>query len=435
MSILFQETQLNALNLKNRFVRAATWTGMAGEGGSATPELLDLIDRLAEGGVGLIITGHAFVHADGIHSHGQLGMDRDELLPGLQQMTRLVHDRGGRIAAQLGFGGHYLAQSRVADMPVGYMDTIVEAFAQAADRARRAGFDGVEIMAAHGFLLSQFLCPRYNPREDEYGGSLKNRARLALRVLKAVKGAVGKDFPVLVKINASDRVENGMTLSESVRVASMLQDNGADGLELSGGLLNVANLIDGGDGSEKDKVLFEDAARTYKKSIHIPLILVGGIRSYQKAKSLVLSGAADYVAMCRPLIREPDLIARWKSGNTADASCISCNNCVQEAVNGSGIACLPEIKREKEPSFFLQKTVRLAAGAPLPPGSSYVLSSGIERWGEAFLPVIKIQLEPKGKDPGEGLTIPQGGQDHATIFKAVEALISENNEPDKDAEP
>ena len=148
MSILFEKTRLNTLTLKNRFVRAATWTGLAGEGGSATPELLDLIGNLADGDVGLIITGHAFVHADGIHSHGQLGMDRDQLLPGLREMTRLVHGKDCRIAAQLGFGGYYLARSRVADMPVSYIDTVVEAFAQAADRARRAGFDGVEICHA-----------------------------------------------------------------------------------------------------------------------------------------------------------------------------------------------------------------------------------------------------------------------------------------------
>jgi 2,4-dienoyl-CoA reductase-like NADH-dependent reductase (Old Yellow Enzyme family) len=301
---------------------------------------------------------------------------------------------------------------------------VIDAFALAADRARRAGFDGVQILAAHGFLLSQFLCPRYNPRRDRYGGSLENRARILLEVLNAVRETVGSEFPGLVKFNTSDGVENGMTRQESLTVAAMIQDAGIDGIELSGGLLNVANLMEGGYGQEEGKAYFEDDALAYKRSIHIPLILVGGIRSYAKAESLVSSGTADYIAMCRPLICEPDLVARWKSGNTKRAACISCNNCVQEAIKGSGIACAPPLEIKTEQTFFPQKTVRLSAGPPFPAGTSYVVSIGLERWGATYLPVMKIQMHAEGKILDRGLSLPQDGRDSRKIFRAIETLIS-----------
>ncbi len=432
MSILFEKTSINTLSLNNRFVRSATWAGMADEGGGVTPKLLRLIGDLADGGVGLIITGHAYVHPNGIHSHGQLGIDRDQLLPGLKQMTRLVHEKNGRIMAQLGYGGSYLAQSRVAGMSTGDFGGVIEAFALATDRARRAGFDGVQILAAHGFLLSQFLCPRYNPRRDKYGGSLENRARILLEVLNAVRDTVGSRFPVFVKLNANDGVENGMTLHESVTVAAMLQDAGVDGIELSGGLLNVANLLENEYGEEENNAYFENAAVIYKKSIQVPLLLVGGIRSYEKAESLVSSGTADYIAMCRPLIREPGLVVRWKSGNKEKAQCISCNNCVQKAIKGSGIECAPPLESKVEQTFFPHKTVRLPAGKPFPSGTCYVVSIGLERWGAAYLPVIKIQLFANGKVLARGLSISQERQDHWEIFRTVEALISGEVEPEDD---
>lgn len=424
MSILFEKTSINKLTLINRFIRSATWAGMADESGSVTPKLLRLMGDLADGGVGLIITGHAYVHPDGIHSHGQLGIDRDLLMPGLRQLTRLVHEKNGKIVAQLGYGGSYLSQSRLGNMSKKDLRGVAQAFSLAADRARIAGFDGVQILAAHGFLLSQFLCPRYNPRRDEYGGSLENRARILLQVLSAIRDIVGTEFPVLIKMNASDGVENGMTLEESVVVAEMLQDAGIDCIELSGGLLNVANLMEVGDGDEENKVYFEDEARIYKKSIHVPLILVGGIRSYNKAESLVSYGTADYIAMCRPLICEPDLVARWKSGNKQTAACVSCNNCVQEAIRGGGIACVPPLEIKTEQTFYPQKTVRLPAGPSFPPGTSYVVSIGLERWGATYLPVTKIQMYANGKILSQGLSIPQDRRERQKIFRAIETLIS-----------
>ena len=150
-------------------------------------------------------------------------------------------------------------------------------FGQAALRAKRAGFDGVEIFAAHGFFLSQLLCPRYNDRTDAYGGDIENRARALMEVLQSVRNAVGPAYPVLVKLNVQDFVENGLTLQDSVRVGVMLQEAGIDAIELSGGLLNNPNLMREKIRSEEDEAYFKEQTRAFKEKIHVPLILVGGI--------------------------------------------------------------------------------------------------------------------------------------------------------------
>lgn len=176
MDPLFEPGRINGLSVKNRFVRSATWEGLAAEDGAVTPPLIDLYSALADGGVGLIITGHSYIHPSGKHSPRQLGSYADDLIAGLEDLTRAVHDRDGRIVLQLNYGGAYLSRSRVAQMTPEDIRAVSAAFALSAQRAQQAGFDGVQILGAHGFFLSQLLCPRYNPRSDAYGGSIENRA-------------------------------------------------------------------------------------------------------------------------------------------------------------------------------------------------------------------------------------------------------------------
>ena len=158
--------------LSNRFVRSATWEGLATNDGASTSKLVDLMARLADGGVGLIITGHTYVRPDGQHSPWQLGIYKDELIPGLKAMTQGVHENGAKIVLQLGYGGAYLSKSRVRAMTVQDFQDLATAYGAAAQRAKTAGFDGVQIFAAHGFFLSQLLCPRYNDRTEQYGGAI-----------------------------------------------------------------------------------------------------------------------------------------------------------------------------------------------------------------------------------------------------------------------
>ena len=367
MSRLFEQTSITGMTLANRFVRSATWEGMAAEDGAATPRLMDTMAALAKGGVGLIISGHTYVHRAGQAGPWQLGAYSDALIPGLTGMAAAVHDNGGRIVMQLAHAGFFanaklsgqppvavsdvpgLAKSPRVELGAAGIDDIVAAFGAAAARAKTAGFDGVQIHAAHGYLLSQFLSPAFNQRTDEFGGSVENRARAFLAVIDAVQNAVGPDYPVLVKMNCSDFIDKGLSLADAVAVAEMLVEAGIDAIEVSGGVLTGGALSPSRLGIHRpDKeAYFQQEARAFKETVGVPLILVGGNRSFEVSERLVDEGVADYIAMSRPLIREPGLINRWKSGDRARAACLSDNQCFGPAMAGEGVYCVTE-KREKQ---------------------------------------------------------------------------------------
>ena len=339
MDALFETSDINGMVLSNRFIRSATWAGMATDEGACTAPMIDLVRKLSAGEVGLIITGHAYVRKDGQHAPWQLGIDQDTRIPGLQDLTNAVHAHKGKIVVQLGYGGAYLSKSRVRRMSHADFQALAEAYGQAAIRAKRAEFDGVQILAAHGFFLSQLLCPGYNDRTDDYGGDITNRARALLEVLTAIRNTVGWDYPVLAKLNCQDFVENGLTLEESVQVANMLEKAGIDAIELSGGLLNNPNIMQSSIDSGQNQVYFQSQAKVFKESIRVPLMLVGGIRSYQTAYELVDQGLADYISMSRPFIREPELVKRWIDGDRRDAACISCNRCFAAVASDIPVGC------------------------------------------------------------------------------------------------
>ena len=423
MNTLFESSRIKTMTLANRFIRSATWAGMADDDGKCTSRLVELVSELAKGGVGLIITGHTFVHQNGRHSPWQLGIDRDELIPGLKRMTRAVHETGGKIAVQLGYGGAYLSKLRVRSMSIADIQESVQAYGQAAIRAREAGFDAVQIFAAHGFFLSQLLCPRYNDRTDSYGGDIQNRARALLEVLEAVRKAVGPDYPVLIKLNAQDFVENGLSLNEAVQVGLMLEDNGIDAIELSGGLLNDPNVLRTHISSEADEAYLQNEARAFKEKIKTPLILVGGIRSYNVARQLIEQGAADYISMCRPFICEPDLIKRWQSGNFSKAACISCNNCVEQVKAGRGVSCIPR-QEPKAETFFPQLTETIPASPPHLPGTNYRISIGLEQGDIGFSPVVKVEMEHNGKVLQQAPYFPLASEDYAQVSSTIKALLA-----------
>jgi 2,4-dienoyl-CoA reductase-like NADH-dependent reductase (Old Yellow Enzyme family) len=425
MRQVFEESTINGLVLSNRFVRSATWDGLAADDGSCTTRMISLVAELADGGVGLIITGHAYVHPSGQHAPWQLGIHKDEMVPGLQAMAAAVHERRGKIALQLGYGGAYLSKSRVRAMTVQHFRDIAGAFGEAAVRAKRAGFDGAQILAAQGFLLSQLLCPRYNDRTDAYGGSIENRARALVEVLAAIRNAVGPTYPVLAKLNVDDFVENGLTLEDSLRVGIMLEKEGIDAIELSGGLLNNPNLMVSRISTAADEAYFREEAKAFKGVIRVPLILVGGIRSFHVAMGIVEEGVADYVSMCRPFIREPGVINRWKSGDLRKAACISCNNCVEQAKKGEGVSCVP-LEEAKSETFFPQLSEIIPASPPHPPGTSYRISIGIEQVASSFLPVIKVQMLYHGEVSERSPSFPLGAEDHIRVGKAIDHLLQQH---------
>lgn len=369
MTKLFENSQINSLELKNHFVRSATWEGMAGSDGSCTPLLIETMVNLAKGGVGLIISGHAYVQAIGQAGPNQLAINDDRHIPGLRKMTDAVHKEGGKIIVQLAHAGCQ-ADTKLSGMEaVGpsvfevkgnrlcreithdEISETIRLFGEAAGRAKKAGFDGVQIHAAHGYLFCEFLSPFYNKRTDEYGGSLENRARIVLESYRAIRDTAGSDYPVLIKINSEDFLENGLTVRETIEVSGMLENEGIDAIEMSGGTIQSDKKlvpVRAGIDSEEKEVFYREAATSYKKQINVPLILVGGVRSYNIAEQLIADGITDYISMSRPLIREPKLINRWKSGDHNKAECISCNGCFRPAMKGEGIYCVVKKKEEEK---------------------------------------------------------------------------------------
>lgn len=366
-SILFHPATIGSLTLPNRFVRSATWEGLAAADGACTDELVRLMSDLAAGGVGLIISSHAYVRPEGFAVRGQLGVDRDERIPGLARMAEAVHANGGRIVLQLAHGGMLAGtqltgqpafapsreggpeKTRRREMSQADIADTVKAYGEAALRAKKAGFDGVQVHAAHGYLLNQFLSPWFNRRTDQYGGRIENRARIILEILASIRLCAGGDYPLLVKLNSEDFLEGGLTREDSLQAALLIAAAGADAIELSGGTLLSGKLspsrpkIDSAD----QEAYFREAARALKPKLKIPLILVGGIRSFDVAEGLVRDGVADFIAMSRPFIREPGLVNRWKSGDRRRAACISDNRCFGPAMRGTGFYCVVE-REEKE---------------------------------------------------------------------------------------
>jgi 2,4-dienoyl-CoA reductase-like NADH-dependent reductase (Old Yellow Enzyme family) len=351
-SSLFDPFEIRGMRLGNRFVRSATAERMADDRGVPDERVEALYRRLGEGGVGLIVTGHAFVHQGG-RCHGEMtGAHTDGLVEPLAGLVRAAHAGGAAVALQINHGGRACDPSVVEDpvapsavppsgdgptpraMDVDDIGKIVEAFGAAARRAKDAGFDAVQIHGAHGYLVSQFLSPLANRRDDAYGGSLSNRARFLKEVAAVVRSSVGPDFPVLVKLGVTDNLEGGLTTAEGAEVASWLQGFGIDAVETStGGAGAMQTRITR---PEREAYLLETALAVREKT-EIPVILVGGLRSLVTLEQ-VLNLGIDLVSLSRPLIREPDLPRKLETLETEKAACVSCNRCWPKAA-GDGIAC------------------------------------------------------------------------------------------------
>ncbi|MFC1928800.1 NADH:flavin oxidoreductase [Chloroflexota bacterium] len=365
MSILFEPIEIHGMQLKNRFVRSATHDNCSSEQGEITDETIELFSRLARGGVGLIITGLAYVHRNGQSTLRQTAIDSDDYIPGLKRLVYTAHEHGAKIAVQLAHNGRgSLAVRARGGIPIGpslvendpYFDKshramtateivdIIDAFGQAARRAREAGFDAVQLHAAHSKLFSQFLSPRSNRRTDQWGGNLENRMRFHIEVVNAIRKAIGRDYPLLMKLGVQDTVEDGLTLEEGCRVAQKLSTGGVDAIEVSEGLEKTwGNHVRKGIKLGEGEALYAPWAKEVKKIVGVPVILVGGLRSFGIMEGIVQQGYADCVSMSRPFIREPDIIHRWQTKDQEPAKCISCNLC-----KGDGsIRCAQELKLAK----------------------------------------------------------------------------------------
>jgi len=347
MSRLFEPFKIGSIEIRNRFIRSATTSYWSDKRGIIRSEIIDLYRRLAEGGVGLIVKGHLYVKDSGKAHVGMAGISNDYHVPKLRELTGEVHKNGGKIIAQLNYGGIYSVVDKAGPseyrvegyktraLSPGEIHDVVEAFGEAAGRAIAAGFDGVQIHGAHGYLISQFLSRLANRRTDEWGGNLENRMRLLLEVYDAIRARVGDSIPVMLKINCDDFSLNGFTIKDSVKVAESICKRGLQAIEVSGGgvgrqedLRVRARSPD----QELGEASFAGHATKIRKATQPTLMaLVNGIRSLKCMKAIINKDLADLISMSRPFIKEPDLVKRLEAGQET-STCTSCGICISKEV-------------------------------------------------------------------------------------------------------
>jgi 2,4-dienoyl-CoA reductase-like NADH-dependent reductase (Old Yellow Enzyme family) len=367
MATLFETTKIKTMVLRNRFVRSATADNGA-ESGCVTEKQIRLFRELAEGGVGLIVTGMTSISLSDQMRPCQNSLASDDYLPTYERLTTDVHERGTKIAVQLAHGGRErgkwlkegdppaLAPSVIESDPYcegGHYRAmtqqeiwdVIEAFGDAAKRAREAGFDAVQIHGAHAFLLAQFLSPYTNRRDDDWGGSLENRLRIHFEIYRAIRENVGEDFPVLIKLGVQDGFPGGLDFDEGEKAACLLSQLGFDALEISQGLrgrwfeeTEFRTNID----SLDREAYFRQWCKQTKHQVNAPVMMVGGLRTVALMEEIIQNGEADYVSLSRPFIREPDIVNNLEKGHQRRAKCISCNRCIEALRNGEVLHCLQQ---------------------------------------------------------------------------------------------
>lgn len=368
MKNLFDETELNGMTLANRIVRSATWEGMCDQEGRPTEKLVRYYQALARGRVGLIITGYAFVRPDGKQLPGQMGAHRDDFAEEMRRLTDAVHHEGGKVCLQLVHCGGQTSTAAAGGTPVApsavkvgqFPETprelsgdeigdLARLFGEAARRGREWGFDAVQLHVAHGYLINQFLSPLTNRRSDGYGGDIGNRCRFLLEVCRSVRNAVGSGFPLLVKLNGSDNLADGLSAEDAVTAARLLDEEEIDAIEVSAGTpasgdcTPVRQKLD----TREQEAYNLHLAERIKGAVTCPVMVVGGLKSFETVDGIIRRSEADYVSLSRTLIREPHLPRRWEEGDEARARCISCNGCFKPGIKEGGIYCVVDkIERE-----------------------------------------------------------------------------------------
>jgi 2,4-dienoyl-CoA reductase-like NADH-dependent reductase (Old Yellow Enzyme family) len=339
---IFSAGRIGSLQLKNRLVRSATSENAFREG-VMTDEGIAIYRTLGQGGIGLIITGNMAAMAGGRYSELQTCIYDDRFIPAIQRIADAVHGTGNgcKVFAQI---THTAPVGQLADliaasdkplpswqrqpraMTTEEVEEMTGQFAQAIRRAKTAGFDGAEIYAA-GYLLGSFLSPYTNTRTDPFGGSLENRARVIADIIFKARNLVGDDFPIMAKINCDDAAEGGTDIDNFPAVAAQIEKAGVAAIDVTGPLSKA----------EPESYFLKYAQRLRVK---VPVILTGGNRNVDRLEQILQAGPPDFVAMARPLIREPSLAVRWQTRRGGpDADCISCNRCMDGFHQGKITRC------------------------------------------------------------------------------------------------
>jgi 2,4-dienoyl-CoA reductase-like NADH-dependent reductase (Old Yellow Enzyme family) len=404
--MLFNPFNIGPLQIAGRVVKTATSETRATAEGHTGPQLVEFYQPLAAGGTPLIITGNIYTSPGGQSTPNQMGADEDAKIAGLAMLTRAVHRHGSRIFAQLSHAGRQVvpafvglseavSASDVKELTIGTrprpltlaeIDRIVEDFASAARRCRDAGFDGVQIHAGHGYLISQFLTPYTNRRIDEYGGSPENRMRLLRDVHRAIRAQTGPDYPVILKLNGDDALplRAGLKTSALVAIARQLEADGIDAVEVSVGQYESGFPVVRGtfrrclrgmvDGSVKflpplRRIGFSASwpllavacdllwppsegynlrfAQAFKSALSIPVICVGGFHSRERMEAAIARGQCDAVSCGRAFIADPLLFRHLREAG-ASPTCVYCNACVGR-IGSQALDCFhPEVRAQKD---------------------------------------------------------------------------------------
>ncbi len=390
MSVLFTTKWIGAVEVKNRFVAAAIYESMATETGEVTDQLVRRYRAIAKGEVGLIIPGYMYVNPKGKGSKFEIGIYEDRMISGLRRLAQAVHDQGSKIFFELSHAGRETTRELIGDSPLapsaGKADLVFRTkpkemtcdeikqticdFGEAARRAAESEADGIHICAAGGVLLNQFLSPFFNLRTDEWGGSDENQYRILHETVETCRKALRKSMALTVKLNTNDYTPRaGITPSLAKKYAEWLTEDGIDGLEIATGTIAYSHMkISRGRVPVREYVKalpmwmrpigwlvirrwagrydFEEGwnlpdARLLKPAIgDVPLILSGGLRRLATMQKIIENGEADFVSICRPFVREPNLVNKFRTGQTEIAACISCNKCAGQVFNNLPLQCM-----------------------------------------------------------------------------------------------
>ena len=333
MKHIFEPVKLAHLEMKNRLVRSATWEGIAKPDGSVTEAAYEIYEELAKGGVGAIITGFTSVALHDYYFGGMMRLCDDALIPQYQKLVEIIHAAGCPVITQLALGAYYrnshgrFVQVEPDDMTVAEIQLVVQQFIAVAARAVKAGFDGVQIHAAHFFFLSRFISPAINHRTDAYGGSTENRSRILLEVLAGIR-KVAPTLHVTVKINCNDFTDGGLDEKESLAICTLLDQAGIDSIEVSGNGTSV-----GGIKAHQSEGYFAPFAAMLAESVSCPVMVVGGFRALDTIEAVLNRTRVELISLSRPLLREPDLPNKMKADSSVISKCVSCNACYRSPLH------------------------------------------------------------------------------------------------------